>query len=64
MSPADKISLYFPNKKILRICCQMEEDLMPFFHKMLEGLHLLRGTAHIQYDVGKEAVRTCMPTTA
>ena len=37
MSPADKISLYFPSIKVLRVFCQKEEDLLPLFHKMLEG---------------------------
>ena len=32
MSPADKISLYFPSIKIFRIFCQKEEDLLPLFH--------------------------------
>ena len=38
MLPADKMSLYFPSIKIFRIFCQKEKDLLPVFHKMLEGL--------------------------
>ena len=38
MSPADKIALYFPSIKIFRVFCQKEDDLLPYFHKMLEGL--------------------------
>ena len=38
MSPADKISLYFPSIKIF--FCQKEEDLLPLFHKLLEGLSM------------------------
>ena len=37
--PADKISLYFPSIKIFRFFFgQKEEDPLPLFHKMLEGL--------------------------
>ena len=39
VSPADKIPLYFPSIKIL-LNCQKEEDLLPLFHKMLEGLSM------------------------
>ena len=38
MSPADKISLYFPSIKIFRIFCQKEEDLLSLFHITLESL--------------------------
>ena len=37
MSPADQVSLFF-SIKIFRFLCQKEEDLLPLFHKMLEGL--------------------------
>ena len=40
MSPADQISLYFESIKIFHVFCQKEEDLLPLFHKMLEGLHI------------------------
>ena len=40
VSPADKILLYFQSIKIFRVFCQNEEDLLPLFHKMLEGLWL------------------------
>ena len=39
MSPANQISLYFPSIKVLHVFCQKEEDLLPLFHKVLEGLH-------------------------
>ena len=38
MLPADHISLYFPTIRIFRVFCQKEEDFLPLFHKMLEGL--------------------------
>ena len=41
LSPADKISLYFLSITIRRgFFWQKEEDLLPLFHKMLEGLGL------------------------
>ena len=41
LAKADKLSLYFPRKKIFRIFGQKEEDLLRLFHKMLEGLHVV-----------------------
>ena len=41
MSPADQISLYLSSIKMFRFFCQKEEDLLPLFHKMLEGLSML-----------------------
>ena len=38
VSTADKISQYFPSIIIFRRFCQKEEDLLPLFHKMLEGV--------------------------
>ena len=43
MSPADNISLYFPSIKIFRLFCQKEEDLLPLFRKMLEGVYIYSG---------------------
>ena len=40
VSPADKISPYFPSIKIFRVFCQKEEDLLPLLHKMLDGLEM------------------------
>ena len=38
MAPADKISLYFPGMKIFCVFCEKEEDVLPLFLKMFEGL--------------------------
>ena len=41
LSPADQISLYFPCIKIFRgFFFKKKEDLLPLFHKILEGLCL------------------------
>ena len=39
VSPADKISIYFPSIKIFPVFCQKEEDLPLLFLKMLEGMY-------------------------
>ena len=48
VSPADKISLDFPNIKIARVFWLKEKDLLPLFHKMLECLELYIWVVYIK----------------
>ena len=43
VSPPDKISLYFPSLKIFRVFLPKDGRTSHLFHKMLDGLWILKG---------------------